>query len=128
MIYSKSGTLYDIIPNAPLLLTNPKKPNPGPHADGVVCFVSHASINQLANQMGHISISSHPSNSGTSVQTIAVPTHTSKVNSVQSMQMKNLKQPGGKKKGIKKKNSNTEKGTTSTQNTQEGCTKEKHKC
>jgi hypothetical protein len=58
LIYSQSGTLYDIIPNAPRSSTDPKKPNPGPHVNGVVGFVSHASMNQLVDQMGHMSISS----------------------------------------------------------------------
>jgi hypothetical protein len=127
LIYSQLGTLYDIIPHAPRSSTDPKKPNPGPHVDGVVGSVSHASVNQLADHMGHMSISSHPSATSSSAQTSTVPTQTSKVNSVQSTQPKNPQQPGGKKKRNKKKNSNTEKGTVPTQNTQEGGTKEKKK-
>jgi hypothetical protein len=103
LIYSQLGTLYDIIPNSPRSLKDPRKPNPGPHVDGVVGFVSHASINQLVDQMGQMSIKSHPSASGTSAQTVVVPTQTSEVNLVQSMQPKNPQQPGGKKKRNKKK-------------------------
>jgi len=65
-------------------LTNPKKPNPGPHADDVVGFVSHDSINQLVDQMGKMSIKSHASASHTSAQNIVLPTQTSEVNSMQS--------------------------------------------
>jgi hypothetical protein len=59
-IYSQSGTLYDIIPNSPRLSTYPRNPTNGHHTDGVVSSVSHASVSQLADQMGHILISSHP--------------------------------------------------------------------
>jgi hypothetical protein len=79
----------------------------------VVGSISHASMNQLADQMGHMSITSHPSATGTSAQTVVVPSQTSEVNSVQSTQPKNPQQPGGKKKRNKKKNSNSEKGTAS---------------
>jgi hypothetical protein len=61
LIYSQSSTMHDIIPHALKPLTDPKNPNPRPHANDVVGFVSHASVNQLVEQMGHMSISSHPS-------------------------------------------------------------------
>jgi hypothetical protein len=77
MIYSQSRKLYDIIPNAPRLSIDPRKTNPGHHVDGVVGFFSHASVNRLANQMGHISISSTPSASSTNAQTIKIPSQTS---------------------------------------------------
>jgi hypothetical protein len=48
LIYSQLGTLYDIIPHAPRPSIDPMKPNLGPHVNGVVGFVSHASVNQLA--------------------------------------------------------------------------------
>jgi hypothetical protein len=44
LIYSQSGTLYDIILNSPRLSTNPRKKNKGPHGDGVVGFFSHATV------------------------------------------------------------------------------------
>jgi hypothetical protein len=45
LISSQSGTLYDIIPNAPQLSIDPCKPHPGPHVNGVVGFVCHAFVN-----------------------------------------------------------------------------------
>jgi hypothetical protein len=78
-IYSQSGTLYDIIPNALRPLKNARKKNPEPHADGVVGSISHASVNQLANQMVQMYIKPC---FGTNAQTVAVPTHNSKVNLV----------------------------------------------
>jgi hypothetical protein len=89
-------------------LIDPKNPNPRPHADGVVGFFSHAYMGQLVEQMGHMSISSHPSTSCCNAQNEIVPTHTFEVNSMKSMQLNNPQQHGGKKKGNKKKNSNTE--------------------
>ena len=59
MIYSHSGTMYEIIPHVSRLSMDPRKPNQGPHANGVVGFVSHASMGQLVDQMGHMSISSN---------------------------------------------------------------------
>jgi hypothetical protein len=82
---------------------DPKKPNLGPHANGVVGSVSHASVGQLVDQMGHMSISSNLSVVVPNAQTTSVPTQTSEVNLVQSMQPKNPKQPGGKKRNKKKK-------------------------
>jgi len=107
LIYSQSGILYDIIPHDPRPSTHPKKPNPRLHADGVVGSIYHAS-------MGHMAIYSHTSDTSFSSQNAMVPTQTIKVNLVQSMQSKNPEKPIGKNKRIKKKNSNTEKGTAST--------------
>jgi hypothetical protein len=101
--------------------------NPGPHVDGVLGSVSHAYINQLDYHMGQMSIKSHPSTSGTSAQNAIIPNQTSKVNLMKSMQPNNPQQLGGKNKRNKKKNFNTKKGTTSTQNTLEGGTKKKKK-
>jgi hypothetical protein len=44
LIYSQSGSLYDIILHAPRSFTELKKTNLGPHANGVVGSVSHASV------------------------------------------------------------------------------------
>ena len=36
LIYSQSGILYEIIPDAPRSSTDTTKPKSGPHADGIV--------------------------------------------------------------------------------------------
>jgi hypothetical protein len=125
LIQYQWDTLYDIIQHDPRPFKNPRKPNLGPHANVVVGFVSHAMVSQLANQIGHISILSHPSTIGPNDQDDTVPTHTSKVNLVQSMQPKNPQQPEGKKKRNKNKNSNSKQGTTPTQKNQGGHKREK---
>jgi len=61
LIYSWSGTLYDIIPNSPHSSTNPCQPHPGPHVDGVVSSISHAHVNHLFDQLGQLYIQSQPS-------------------------------------------------------------------
>ena len=49
LIYSQSSTLYDIIPQAPRPSNNKPQTAPGPHADGVIVFVSTTSISQVAD-------------------------------------------------------------------------------
>jgi hypothetical protein len=57
LIYSHLHTLYNIIPNVSRLSNNTRNPNPGPLANDVVGYVSHASMNQLVDQMGKIPLS-----------------------------------------------------------------------
>jgi hypothetical protein len=90
LIYSHSDTIYDIISHASRLLEDPRIPNPRPHVDGVVGYLSYASVGQLADQMSHMSNSSHLSATGPNAQNSTVPTYTYEVNSVQSMQPKNV--------------------------------------
>jgi hypothetical protein len=88
-IYSQSVNLYDIIPISPPRSIDPRQPLSRILSDGVVGSIPHASINQLVDQMGKLSIQSHPSTSGINYQTIIVPPQSSEVNSVQSMKPKN---------------------------------------
>ena len=44
LIYSQSGTLYDIIPNAPQPSNDQPRTAPTPHADGMIGSVSATSI------------------------------------------------------------------------------------
>ena len=44
LIYSQSGTLYDIIPQALRLSNDKPRTAPGPHADGVIGSVSASTI------------------------------------------------------------------------------------
>jgi hypothetical protein len=39
LIYSYSNNIYEIIPHDPRSSTDPKNPNLGPHADGVVGYL-----------------------------------------------------------------------------------------
>ena len=44
LIYSHSGILYEIIPDAPRPTHSVKKPKPGPHANDVVGLVKYPTI------------------------------------------------------------------------------------
>jgi hypothetical protein len=58
--------------HSPRPLKNPKNTKPGLDVDGVVGFFSHASLGQLADHMGHMSISSYSSAYGSNAKTIMV--------------------------------------------------------
>jgi hypothetical protein len=40
LVYSQSGTLYDLLPNASRANNDPSKPSSSSHADGVISFVN----------------------------------------------------------------------------------------
>ena len=44
LVYSQSGVLYDILPNAPRSWQELPRSSPGPHADGIVGSVANVSI------------------------------------------------------------------------------------
>ena len=48
LIYAQSGILYEIIPEAPRSTHSVDKPNPGPHADGVIVSVNSFTVECLA--------------------------------------------------------------------------------
>ena len=48
LIYSQSGTLYDIIPQAPRPSNDKPQTAPGPHADDVIGSVNTSFVNQVA--------------------------------------------------------------------------------
>ena len=56
LIYSQSGILYEIISKAPSPLHDAKKPNPGPHADGVVGSINSPTVEYLTKQLHQLSI------------------------------------------------------------------------
>ena len=56
LIYSQSGILYEIIPEAPRLMHNVEKPKPGPHADGVVGSMNSPTVESLAKQLHQLSV------------------------------------------------------------------------
>ena len=51
LIYSQSGTLYDIIPQALRPSNDKSRPAPGPHVDGVIGFVSSSTDNQVVKEL-----------------------------------------------------------------------------
>ena len=52
LIYSQSGTLYDLIPLAARPTSDPARPSKEPHTDGVIGSVSQ--IYRLTQQMGQV--------------------------------------------------------------------------
>lgn len=60
LVYFQSIMLYEILPNAPRFDTDPTKPASGPHVDRVIGSVGNAAVNQVANQMGQMSIYTNP--------------------------------------------------------------------
>ena len=54
LIYTYSGILYEIIPEAPRSTTNFAKPNPGTHDDGMVGSVNTLIVESLAKQIHEI--------------------------------------------------------------------------
>jgi hypothetical protein len=56
MIYSKSGLLYKVFPDAPQSILDKTRQRSGPHADGIVGSVQTKPADQLSNQMQQFSI------------------------------------------------------------------------
>ena len=60
LIYSQSGTLYDIIPQALHPSNDQSRSAPGPHANGVIGSISASTINQVVGQLGQLAITDNP--------------------------------------------------------------------
>ena len=56
LIYSQSGILYEIIPEAPRPAHDAEKPKPRPHADGVVGSINSSTIEYLSKQIHQSSV------------------------------------------------------------------------
>ena len=56
LIYTQSGIRYEIIPKASSSTNDLEKPNPGPHADGVVGSVISPTVESLAKQLHELSV------------------------------------------------------------------------
>ena len=79
LIYSQSGILYEIIPEAPRPTHDANKPKPRPHVDGVVGSVNSPTVESLAKQLHQLSVkhsmaeaakaSPSPKNANVSAQT-----------------------------------------------------------
>jgi hypothetical protein len=116
LIYSQSGLLYNILPDAPRSILDKTRQRAGPHADGIVGSAQTKPAEQLTKQLQQLSIQ-HSAASQTSALA-APPTQTSEVHSVQTTNPKANQQPEGKKKqrkkskGDKKPNDKAGEGTT----------------
>jgi hypothetical protein len=112
LVYSQSGTLYELIPNATHATNDPSKPSSVSHSDGVIGSVKTQSTTQSTGTTQRLASMTAPSSTAPS----STPTQTqvSDVNAVQSTPSQQL---GGKKKATNKtkKNNNNEKPKTQLQ-------------
>jgi hypothetical protein len=53
LVYSQSGTLYELIPNAPHTSTDPSKPSSTAHSDGVIGSVKTQPASQSTGTTNH---------------------------------------------------------------------------
>jgi len=60
LIYSQSGTLYDLIPHAPQTSNYPPHPTPGHHVDVMVGLVSSTIVGPLTGKLIQLNITSNP--------------------------------------------------------------------
>jgi hypothetical protein len=105
LVYSQSGTLYELIPNATHATNDPSKPSSTSHANGVIGSVKTQSTSQSTGTTQRSASTSAPSL--TAPSSTSPQTQVSEVNTVQSTPSQ---QPGGKKKerNKPKKNNNNE--------------------
>jgi hypothetical protein len=126
LIYSQSGLLYEIFPDAPRSILDKAKQKSGPHADGIVGSTQGKSIDMLSNQLQQLSIQQTTTNQ--TFGSVVPPTQMSDVHSVHSTNPKANQQPEGKKKqwnkkgkGDKKDNNNVGRGKTEKRNSKYPC-------
>jgi hypothetical protein len=84
LVYSQSGTLYDLIPNAPRSSNDQTKPTPGPHADGMIGPVSTDTTGQMTGKHSQSTKATNPSSSVHTNTPSKPSSQTSEVNMVQS--------------------------------------------
>jgi hypothetical protein len=125
LIYSQSGLLYEIFPDAPRSILDKTRQRVGPHADGIVGSAQTKPAEQLTKQLQQLSIQHTTANQTTVLA--APPTQTSDVHTVQSTNPKATQQPDGKKKqrkkgkGDKKPTNNAGGGNTEKQKVRYPC-------
>jgi hypothetical protein len=105
LVYSQSGNLYELIPNATHATNDPSKPSSASHADGVISSVKTQSTSQSIGTTQRPTSMAAPS--PTAPSPTPPQTQVSEVNAVQSTPSQQLR---GKKKAINKpkKNNNNE--------------------
>jgi hypothetical protein len=96
LIYSQSGLLYEIFPDAPRSILDKTRQRVGPHADGIVGSTQAKPADQLSKQLQQLSIQQKAASPTTGL--VATPTQMSDVHTVQSTNPKATQQPDGKKK------------------------------
>jgi hypothetical protein len=112
LVYSQSGTLYELIPNATRPSNDPSKPSNSSHADGVIGSVKTQSTTPSTGTIQRPTSTAAPS-STTPSSNPPTQTQVSDVNVVQST---SSQQPGGKKKARNKtKKNNNDPPKTQTQ-------------
>jgi hypothetical protein len=109
LVYSQSGTLYELYPNAPRPSTNPSKPFSTTHAYVITSSVKTQSNSQSIS-MTNRSVTA-PTTGSTSLSLSSTLTQISKVNVIQSTSPPPLE--GGKK--TKKNNNQIENEKTQPQ-------------
>jgi hypothetical protein len=82
LIYSQSGLLYNILPDAPQSILDKTRQRVGPHADGIVGSAQTKTTEQLSKQLQQVSIQHSAASQTTALA--APPTQTSEVHSVQT--------------------------------------------
>jgi hypothetical protein len=96
LIYSQSGLLYNILPDAPHSILDKTRQRVGPHVDGIAGSAQTKPAEKLTKQLQQLSIQHTVASQTTAL--VAPPTKTSKVHTVQSTNSKATQQPKGKKK------------------------------
>ena len=79
LIYSQSGLLYEILPDAPRSILDKNRQRGGPHADGIVGSAQTKPTEKLTTQLQQFSIQHTTTNQTTALA--APPTKTSEVHS-----------------------------------------------
>ena len=95
LVYFQSGTLYDLIPQAPRPTYDPSKPLQS-HSDGIIGSVQERTSSRQTSMSS--------STTKTSAKNTSTPTKTSDVNVVQTTQRKIPPSSESKKRKKKKKN------------------------
>ena len=121
LIYSQSGILYEIIPEAQRPSHEAEKPKPGPHADGVVGSVNSPTVESLTKQLHQLSVKQ-----STAEAAKAAPSSQS-ANVFAQTSSKGNQQPGGKKKKGKKGEGNQNQNKPKPANNADGGKKENKK-
>jgi hypothetical protein len=81
LVYSQSGTLYELILNAPRTSIDPSKPSSIAHVDGIIASIKTQSSSQSTDMTNRLVIS--PTTGSTSLSSSSTPNQVFEVNAVQ---------------------------------------------